>query len=76
MKLYEGAFEKKLTLPTKDNKDRIVARICRAEGIAEYNHRKPSDFFLRNRVSILDNLAPETADRFEKLFVALNATLK
>jgi predicted ATPase len=75
LKLYNGAFGKKLTLDAKDAKDRIVARICRAEGFTEYNHRKPSDFFLLARVSVLENLSPETAEKFEKLFVALNATL-
>jgi energy-coupling factor transporter ATP-binding protein EcfA2 len=76
LRLYNGAFDKKLSLSHKDAKDRIVARICRAEGVTEYNHRKPSDFFLRARVSILDNLSAETVEKFEKLFIALNATLK
>ena len=75
LNLYNGAFGKQLTLNAKDSTDRIVARICRVEGISEYNHRKPSNFFLRNRDGLLENLASPTCERFEKLFIALNATL-
>jgi predicted ATP-dependent endonuclease of OLD family len=76
LKLYNGAFGKKIALNVKDAKDRIVSRICRLEGVTEYNHRKPSDFFLRNRAVILDKLHADTSEGFEKLFIALNATLK
>jgi hypothetical protein len=53
--------------------DRIVARITRAAG--EYNHNDPSNWLLANRATAVASLRPETLDRFERLIMAINATL-
>jgi len=73
--LYNAAFgtgHKASTLP--DN-DRIIKRIGLAEGSPFTDRGLPADYFLRNRDTILDSLAEESLDRFEKLIDLINQSL-
>lgn len=74
--LYNGAFESKIKLSSHDSGDRVVSRICRVEGIDDFNHRKPSNYFLRKRETILHSLSQETIENFENLFTTLNKALE
>jgi predicted ATPase len=75
LKLYRGAFGKAPRLSSKDKHDRIIARISRAIGEADFNHRRPADFLMRSKAEFFDAVSEETLGRFERLFIALNATL-
>lgn len=75
LKLYRGAFGKAPRLGARDKSDRIIARILRATGESDFNHRKPADYLMRTKATFFDAVSEETLARFERLFVALNSTL-
>lgn len=75
LSLYNGAFKTKLKLNSKDSADRIVSRICRLEKIESFNHRRPADYFMRQRFEVSEKLTEDTLKNFETLFIALNKTI-
>lgn len=72
--LYNEAFGKAVAKAALKGKDRIVKRIERAD--EAFDHNKPARHLLRNRDVVLESMSPETLDRFESLFKAINATLR
>jgi predicted ATP-dependent endonuclease of OLD family len=72
--LYNDSFEKSHKIEDLNGSDQIVNQIARLEGISRFNHGKPADVFLRNRVNYLDNLSDETLRNFEKLLERINET--
>jgi hypothetical protein len=75
LKLYNGAFGTKVKPKDLVGNDPIVARLARFAGVDRFDHGKPADFLLRNRDQLLPKLKPESLAGFEKLIVAINATL-
>lgn len=77
LRLYNGAFSTGLKVLDLVGKDRIIARIGRANGEQFRQHGKPAEYLMRSadRVKFLKALSSGTLDRWEKLFVAINATL-
>lgn len=75
LKLYNGAFSAKVKPKDLVGTDPVVARIARHIAVDRFDHGKPADYLLRHRDELLAKLKPETIDLFEKLFVAINATL-
>lgn len=75
LKLYNGAFGTKVKPKDLVGTDPIVARLARHAGVDRFDHGKPADFLLRNRDQVLPKLKPDSITQFEKLFVAINATM-
>lgn len=77
LKLYNGAFGTSLKVGDLNGKDRILARIGRAEGKPFTLHGKPAEHLLRmpDRNAFLKSLSAGTLDRWEQLFKAINMTL-
>ena len=73
--LYNGAFDKELSVSVLNGNDPIVKQIARAEGIDKFDHGKPAEYLLRNRDVIFPNLKQETIDNFDSLFKRLNSIL-
>ena len=71
--IYNAAFKAKLKPANLTGTDAILARIERVAG-KRFDHGRPADVFLRQRDEFLPKLQPETLDRFEALFKAVNAT--
>ena len=74
--LYNLAFRKKHKPEDFTGTDPIVNRIARLENIERFDHGKPADYFLRNKVNILKDLSVSTLDNFESLFDRINKTIK
>jgi hypothetical protein len=74
LNVYNAAFGKSLSHTVLTGNDGIVKRIERAA--ESFDHNKPARFLLHNRDTALASMSDETFDRFEALFVAINATLR
>lgn len=74
LSIYNVAFGQQLDAAKLTGTDPILARIERHTG-TKFDHGKPADILLRRRDEFLPKLAPETLDRFESLYRAINATL-
>ena len=73
--LYNAAFGAALTESgLGEGEDGILARIGRAA--SDFNHNDPANWLLANRASAVAALSAGTLERFEQLFVAINATLE
>ena len=72
--LYNGAHESNVKVGDLEGDDRIVKRIERASGA--FKHNAPARYVLEQRSEVLSKLYDATLERFEKLFIAINATLK
>ena len=75
LKMYNGAFGKRLKSSDLTGEDPLVKRIARHEKVNRFDHGKPADWLLRHRDELLTSLSDETLDNFEKLFGSINATL-
>jgi predicted ATPase len=77
LKLYNGAMGRDLKVGDLNGKDRILARISRAEGEPFTLHGKPAEYLLRmqDRDAFLSALSQGTLDRWEQLFQSINKTL-
>lgn len=73
--LYNAAFGTKLSAEELTGTDPVLARIQRHTGAA-FDHGAPADTLLRRRDEFLPKLSADTLASFEKLFVAINATLE
>jgi hypothetical protein len=74
--LYNLAFSKSITPGDLKGSDPIVSQISRHQKIERFDHGRPADLLLRRRDELLPRLSSETFDRFEKLFIRINSTLK
>ena len=74
--IYNKTFGKSLQLSHLQGKEQIVIQIARKEGVDRFDHGKPADYFLRNKIEILPILSSVTLDNFEKLIIRVNSTLK
>lgn len=77
LKLYNGAFGTNIKVGDLTGKDRIIARIGRANGEPFKEHGRPADHLMRSgdRVKFLKGLSAGTLDRWESAFQAINKTL-
>lgn len=74
LKLYNWTFDTNLVesdLP--QTTEPILRRISQLRG--EFDHALPAHVLTQRRVEFFEGLDPKTADRFEKLFEFLNATV-
>jgi AAA domain, putative AbiEii toxin, Type IV TA system len=74
IKLYNKAFNRRLTAKGLPPGDRVIDRLARKTNEASFDHGQPADVLLRERDTILPDLSAETLDRFEALLKRLNAT--
>lgn len=77
LRLYNLTFHTDWKVGALNGKDRIIARISRAEGAPFKEHGKPADYLLRmpDRAKYLASLSEGTLAKWEGLFQAINATL-
>jgi predicted ATP-dependent endonuclease of OLD family len=77
LKLYNPAFGSSLKVGDLNGKDRIIARIGRANGEQFREHGKPAEHLMRSndRAKFLKSLSDGTIDRWASLFEAINKTL-
>lgn len=73
LRLYNGAYGKKLAETALPAGDRVVRRIAEKNG--EFEHGDPADFLLRHRDELLPQFSASTLDRFEQLIIRINGTL-
>jgi energy-coupling factor transporter ATP-binding protein EcfA2 len=73
--IFNRAFGASVTEAQLKGMDPIVRRIARVIGKDRFDHGQPADIFLRHRDDLLPRLSTPTLDRFERLFLTLNATL-
>lgn len=75
LKIYNKVFGKTYKDTDLQGTDQIVSKIARLEGIDRFDHGKPADYFLRNKLEILPKLSASTLTNFENLIQRINATL-
>ena len=75
LNIYNASFGKNLNPSQITGDDPLIKRIARAEGLSRFDHGKPADWLLRHRDELLPSLSDQTLSNFEKLFMAVNATL-
>lgn len=76
LNLYNKAFRKSIKSEELTGSDSITAKIARIEGIERYDHGKPADVLLREKLEILPNFNSITLDNFENLIKEINKTFK
>jgi len=75
LNIYNKTFTKTHKSTDLMGTDQIVTRIARYEGIERFDHGKPADYFLRNKLDILPNLSLTTLTNFENLIEKINKTM-
>ncbi len=75
LKLYNLAFSKKVKKTELNGSDPIVVRLARLAGEKRFDHNKPADMLLRNRLKLVAELSEATLSNFERLFTRINGTL-
>lgn len=75
LSIYNKAFGKNHKVADLQGTDPIVSRIARLEGIDRFDHGKPADYFLRNKLELLPKLSSQTLTNFQILFERINKTL-
>ena len=74
LNIYNKTF-KKATKPTDlQGSDQIVSKIARHEGIDRFDHGRPADYFLRNKIDVLASLSEASLSNFENLIDKINST--
>ena len=73
--IYNISFGKVHKSTDLHGSDQIVTRIARYEGIERFDHGKPADYFLRNKLDILPKLSSTTLENFEYLIERINKTI-
>lgn len=73
--LYNAAFDASITGGDLPPGARIVKRLAALQGDEDFDHGKPADHLLRNRLDLTDSLSAVTLERFEALFERINTTL-
>ncbi len=72
--IYNGAQQSNVKVGDLDGDDRIVKRIERALG--SFDHNAPARYLLENRAALLNRFSATTLDRFERLCISINETLR
>jgi len=75
LSLFNAAFKTTVTSGELAGSDPIVNRLARTLGRDRYDHGRPADVLLRNKLTILPTFSAATLKRFEQLFDRINATL-
>jgi len=75
LSIYNKSFGKAYKSTDLQGSDQIVTRIARYEGIERFDHGKPADYFLRNKLDILPKLSSTTLTNFENLIEKINKTM-
>ena len=73
--IYNKTFKKKVKSTELQGTDQIVNKLARLEGIERFDHGRPADYFLRNKLDILPKLSETTLNNFENLIIRINETL-
>jgi len=73
--IYNRAFNSDVCIDDLQGTDPVARRIARYRNEPRFDHGRPADIFLRERDELLPKLSDETIQRFERLFVQVNATL-
>jgi len=73
--IYNKAFGKDHKPADLPGSDQVVTRIARYESIVRFDHGKPADYFLRNKLDILPKLSATTLTNFENLIEQINKTI-
>src|SRR5690554_814139 len=76
LSIYNKSFGKTHKPSDLQGTDQIVTKIARFEGIGRFDHGKPADYFLRNKLEILPKLSESTLTNFENLIVKINQTME
>lgn len=76
LKIYNKAFDKKIKPEDLKGTDPLVSRIARFEGVERFDHGRPADEFLKNKMDYIDKLSADTYNNFEKLFDKINSTFE
>ncbi len=74
--IYNKVFHKNHKVTDLQGNDQIVTKIARLEGIERFEHGKPSDYFLRNKLEILPKLTATTLNNFQNLIDRINKTFE
>jgi len=64
LSIYNKSFGKTYKPTDLQGSDQIVTRIARYEGIERFDHGKPADYFLRNKLDTLPNQSLTTLTNF------------
>lgn len=75
LSIYNNSFGKAYKSTDLQGSDQIVTRIARYEGVERFDHGKPADYFLRNKLDILPKLSLITLTNFENLIEKINKTM-
>lgn len=73
--LYNAAFNTSITGGDLPPGNRIVKRLAALQGGEDYDHGRPADHLLRNRLDLTNTLSAVTLERFEALFECINTTI-
>lgn len=72
--IYNKTFNKTTRGTDLQGTDQIVSKIARLEGVERFDHGRPADYFLRNKLDILPKLTEKTLTNFENLIDRINTT--
>jgi hypothetical protein len=75
LNIYNKSFGNTIKTTDLQGTDQIVVKIARYIGVERFDHGKPADCLLRNKLDILPNLTEITLANFEKLFELINKTM-
>lgn len=74
LKLFNGAFEKDITIEQLDNTKSIMSQLKRLNGNKDFNHYSPSRFMMEHIGEI--QFDSKTLETFEKVFNVVNRLIK
>lgn len=75
LNIYNKVFGKAHKETDLKGTDQVVSKIARLEGIDRFDHGRPADYFLRNKIEILAKLSTISLDNFERLIERINNTM-
>ena len=74
LNIYNKAFKKTHKVSDLQGSDQLVCKLARLESIDRFDHGRPADYFLRNKIDILPTLTETTLVNFENLIRRINQT--
>lgn len=72
--MYNKTFGTTHRVADLQGADQIVSKIARRENVERFDHGKPADYFLRNKLDILPKLSATSLVNFEALIERINNT--
>jgi predicted ATP-dependent endonuclease of OLD family len=72
--IYNETFGTTHRVAELQGTDQIVSKIARRENVERFDHGKPADYFLRNKLDILPKLSATSLVNFEALIERINNT--